>query len=594
MEQWIVAVICFALLVFVCRKEYRRANRAHLVLRLITTFLAVTALYFIAAPLSFKRYTKPENNHTALLITPGFHSDSLSDLGNIPAFSTEKSITDSDKNIRYVSSLESFAASHPQYNTLHILGSGFDPYQLKYLAGRHLILHPGVISGLTSASWNNHIRSGDQLTIQGTYNNTSSRAAQLTLKGLGTTLDSVSIPAGKSQTFTLNTIPKLLGQTVYNLAILSGTDTLAIEKIPVVIDNRSPLRVLILSSSPGFETKFLKNWLFAENYAIAIRTNISKDKFSTEYLNTKKIPLNRITPALLKNVDLLVSDITQLAALPANDNLVIRNQIAQGMGLVIRTDSVPTGNDFFSKTFTIRQTRTLPDQLKTLNWAGHTATKSTGPSVSSLEIVPATDQQPLVSDKQNHILASSKISGAGRIVINTLNDTYTWVLANNLPDYASYWSYLLGKAARKSTPTLTISPINQFPTVNEQTDLELENHPDSLPEVKADNVSLKFAQNPTAQYLRTARYWPAVTGWQDIYSSGQKVAAWYIFDKTDWINAKASKKLDETRSFINEQQTSVRTAEQAVSAYTYTVPTFYFFILLVLCCTYLWLEPKLS
>jgi hypothetical protein len=68
------------------------------------------------------------------------------------------------------------------------------------------------------------------------------------------------------------------------------------KKIPVFVESQATLKVLILSSSPDFENKFLKNWLFENQYVCAVRSAISKNKFSTEFLNSTKINLDQITP----------------------------------------------------------------------------------------------------------------------------------------------------------------------------------------------------------------------------------------------------------------------------------------------------------
>jgi hypothetical protein len=45
----------------------------------------------------------------------------------------------------------------------------------------------------------------------------------------------------------------------------------------------------MLSASPDFESKFLKNWLSENGYAVALRSAISKDKFNSEYINIKPV-----------------------------------------------------------------------------------------------------------------------------------------------------------------------------------------------------------------------------------------------------------------------------------------------------------------
>lgn len=401
---------------------------------------------------------------------------------------------------------------------------------------------------------------------------------------------STSLKGRKS--FGLSTSPKLLGKSIYSLIALSGKDTLASEKIPVIIEEKKPLRILMLSSSPDFESKFLKNWLYAEQYALAIRTTISKGKFSSEFLNTERANLNRVSPALLESFDILIGDITALSELGAAENSAILTQLSKGMGILIIADQ-PGGGGFFRRAFNVRQNRAIDQKNLSLNWNGQTSKKASAPSDTALEIVSRPGEQALVRDNKNHILVSSKLYGSGRMIISTLTDTYTWMLGNNQAEYSSYWSHILEKAARKTEVKESWAISDQFPVINSPVLLSLESPANDLPEALVSDIPLSFTQDPVQSYRWTARFWPAESGWQAIRSANGE-SWWYVFDENDWLSARGAERIKNTARFASESKTIGPKAAGVVRTYNYTVPAIWFYLLFLMGCGYLWLERKLA
>lgn len=590
MENWIVIISCFLVLAFICRKEIRRKNKAHMNLRLIASVIAVLALYFIARPLSFERKLDQSKENTAVLLTEGFDKDSLAGLKNIPIYSTEPAIAAGSKNVKFIPDLEYFSRSQADINRIHILGSGLDEHELEGLKNRALIFHPGTVTGLHSVHWNNVVRSGERLIVQGSFISESKRSVKILLRGLSTTLDSIKITG--NQTFELSTRPKLLDKAVYSLLAISGRDTLANEKIPIIIEAKTPLRILMLSSSPDFENKFLKNWLASGQYALAIRSAISKDKFSTEFLNMERMGISRISPVLLRNFDILIGDMSELSRLSASENAAIQNELSSGMGLVIRADSAG-GAGFYRRAFSVRQNRAIVPKNHSLIWPGHVAKKASAPAGWAMEVLARPGEQTLVRDDKNHILVSSKLLGAGRMIVSTISDSYTWMLSSNSADYSAYWSHILGKAARKTQAAENWAVLNKFPVVNAVARLQLENPAANLPSATINNIPLHFAQDAIQSYRWTAQYWPTEPGWQSI-RSGNNEYSWYAFDNADWLSARMAEKMAKTMRFINEQKTIVQQAEGVAKTYLYVVPALWFYILFLMGMGFLWWEGKMG
>jgi hypothetical protein len=102
-----------------------------------------------------------------------------------------------------------------------------------------------------------------------------------------------------------------------------------------------PISVLLLQDAPGFEQKFLKNWLTDHGYQLAARTRISKQLFDQAFSNRASANLLNINANLLSGFDLLLTDEASLNSFSALEQLQIRAAIREkGLGLLVTTDTI--------------------------------------------------------------------------------------------------------------------------------------------------------------------------------------------------------------------------------------------------------------
>lgn len=596
MENSYIIILTLVLLGFLLLKEIQRKNKANLMLRIAASCLAGIALIFIAIPITYQKKADAKDENTAVLITEGFHKDSLKNFKNIPAFTTNSVVANANRSVKLVPDLEGFLALNQQFSKFHVLGYGLEAQELELIRDKNLVFHPSTLpSGLQSIHWNKTIKSGEQLVLSGNYLNSSNKPVKLILNGLGTNLDSLNIPAGKSENFQLKTIPKHLDKAVYTLIGITEKDSILNEKIPVFVESQASLKVLILSSSPDFENKFLKNWLFENQYAIAVRSAISKNKFSTEFLNSTRINLDRISPSVLENFDVLISDPNELSALSRAENQAIQNQLSNGMGLIMIADSIPKRQGFFNGIFETKALVRADEKTISLHWDDYNTKKMTLGSSVSFRILPKDGNQALVKDDKANIMVSNKLSGRGRILLSSITDTYTWMLGNDLKSYSSYWSELIGNVARMKELNSVWALKDPLPVLNQETSIILETGSDSIPVARSEGDLLKFEQNPVLGFQWTAPYWPQKTGWQllETGNSPDSVQSWfYVFNKYDWASVHAVEKIKNNRKFSEESFTESNEQNISVRYYREEVPPVYFFILFLLSCTYLWLEAK--
>ncbi len=598
MENGYIIAGLLVLLVFLILKEIQRKNKANLVLRISASCLAVIALIFIFIPLTYEKKIDQNSENTAVLLSEGFQKGSLDTLKNIPAFSTNPLLSKNNKSVKLISDLAGFIAMNPEYSKFYILGNGLEDSELELLKNKELVFLPSTLpAGLQAIDWNRNILSGEELRLIGTFKNTRDKAVKLILNRLGTDLDSITIPAGSKNSFELKTIPKHLDKSVYSLFGIVGKDTVMNEKVPVFIQSKTSLKILILSSSPDFETRFLKNWLFENQYSLALRSTISKNKFSKEFLNISRLNLNRISPALLEIFDLLIIDPNELSALSREEKQAVQNQLGNGMGLIMIADSISKGSGFFNGAFESRNLIREDEKNIKLKWNNYSANKMTLPGSAAFKIVPKEENLALVRDEKGNVLVSSKLYGRGRILLSSILDTYTWVLGNDMKSYSSYWSQLIEHAARKSELNSTWTLNNPFIWVNQENQIILNAFSGSIPVGSSDRELLKFAQDPVLGFQWLAPVWPRKTGWHSL-EYGDKNApdssgSWYyVFDKTDWALIQASRKIKNTLKQAEQTFSERPEQKNTYKSYSERIPSIYFFILFILSCTYLWLEAK--
>jgi hypothetical protein len=588
------SIIFLALLLsFLIFKEIGRKNKSNLIFRLSASILAIVSLLFILYPINYDRKVSLSNSTIALLLTDGYSKDSLEKYKGASLFSTDIAITKKDNKVQYIHDITYFLTSKPDYQTLHIFGYGLELDELNSLKNKNLIFHPTALkNGVSSISWPEKIRSGEQLLVQGRYNNATGPEVKLILQGLGTNLDSVTIRKDTWNNFELKCIPKHLDKAVYSLIALADKDTLSKEEVPVMVREQELIRILILASAPDFENKFLKNWLAQQGYSLSVRTSISTAKYNTEFLNSRKNDLNRINSTLLNDFDILIGDMSELSRLSNLENQAVQNQVNKGMGLIIKADASDPGNGFYNNAFPIRENKQVITKTLKLKWEGHSALKAILQGNSSIEILAQAGTQSLVKNERGNILTNSKLFGQGKILLTVINDSYTWMLGNQEEDYSSFWSYILQKAARKKENPESLA-VRFLPVINKDMGIEFQTETGNKSRIQINGEKIAFKQHPLMSFQETGSFWPSKSGWQS-FQFGNNDSNWfYVFDEKAWTEVKASEKLKNTQNFIEQSAKNIPTGNGAVQVYKDTIQPIWFYILFLLCCTYLWLEVKL-
>ncbi|MHA4846738.1 hypothetical protein ACX0G7_21410 [Flavitalea antarctica] len=594
---------------------YRRANKKQRHLRAFVSLVAVAAMYLLFLNIARDKQTATDNAEELIILTPGSSTDTLKRLLNVKPglkiYTKEPELAMANRkatlihqineipglqNNAYLNAPGSTDTSDPRpaIKIIHVLGYGLEENELN-LAGNHeIIFHPPFLTRhFNSVNWNRQLYSGEKLRVQGSFNNNKPGDVQIILQGFNTTLDSATIPGDQLARFELQTIPKQNGRAVYTLLVMAGKDTLHKEKVPFETLPTAPIKILMLASSPDFENKFLKNWLFTNNYGVAIRTAVSRNKFNTEYLNIRDIKADRISRSMLNNFDVVIGDATALNKLSAIELNNLKTAVQQdGLGLIIKADSITPASLFFNAPFRYSQSGSLNKQQLHLQTADTGAAMPVLTATRPMFISQAEHLRPLIKDRESHLYSAAAVSGKGILVSTTISNTYNWVLGGDTLAYRGYWSDLISETSRtKNLPQLyTVAPSINATDMPAYIMIE---SADSLPFRANVNHSLvPMNQQYLLPFQWKGIYWPRKNGWQVIHSDDNQSFYWYSFGKTDWKDLHAV-----SRIAVNKLRSSMLSSSQLTSdsSTTHGFNSFaklYIIIMFLICCTYIWIEEK--
>ncbi|RBQ03057.1 hypothetical protein [Pedobacter miscanthi] len=588
--KYIAIFVALLLLSFLLFKEIKRLNKARLFWRILANIIAVGCFILFIVPIKYETHLQQRSDEI-ILLTQGTHPDSVASLKGKKYVLSSIDL----KNIKAtsISDLSYFLKTNPNIRKLNIYGYGLNAAELEKLKGYQIKFHPSANpNGIISASWQEKLKATDVLAVQGNYQNTSKHTIKLLLKGLGKTVDSTTIEAQSNKTFSFKTTPKQSGKAIYQLIALQKNDTLSKEPIPIQVGDQPAMKVLILTSFPDFEYKFLKNWLYENHYPLAFRSQISKNKFASDFLNMDSVNLSQINTSTLKKFDILIIDEDELAAINPNERTSINVAVNNGMGLFIRV-SGPKALTPLSGRFTRFESPVLKDKPLNLSLAEDHFKFKPLPIEQTLFLKSGEHDQAIVADPNGKTLVNSSISGAGKIMVSTLSSTYNWLLSGQKTDYATYWSKLLSSAAKKRSEILSVNILPQFPTVNQKTriitDLATSG---KMPALKIDDVALSPRQNMELPFQWDAFYWPQQAGWTNLQVN-QNIEPVYIYEKTDWQTLKNQQTLNDTHQFVRNMGTAENNTALKDVFVEEEISIWWFFAGFVLAAAFLWYEARI-
>jgi len=598
-DNYPMIIAAFILLVFLIYKEIKRTNSRRLLLRLLAVFAAVTALLLFIFPVKYKTVKTVKTGQLHLLTTgtpiPSIQKD-------INYFTTDSALlqTKGARAVQYIPDLAYYLQAHPELSSLEVYGYGFKKEELKHLKNHLINFHtaPSPL-GIISCTWPAVLKEGALLQVQGVYNNATGHQVKIVLEGLGTKLDSINIKAHSQSRFSLKAPPSQSGKALYKVTVLREKDTLQQEKIPFYSSPVPRVKLLVLSSFPDFEYKFLKNWLFENKYEVVFRTRISKDKFSTDQLNTTAINANQLQTGILAKFDGVIADDEELSKLDPSSLSSLKSAITNGLGLLIRMTDVNMAIDpkiasSLGKQFKLYTTADSAVKKFTPFLEGENTVLKPLPATQYLYIQPHAAARPLIKDQGGKVLISTILYGNGKINASILPATYPWILNSNPLDYASFWSHIISNTIRKQEQAGSWRTIPALPVPGAQTQLVYQNSKGtSVPNLSLNKIKLDLRQHTLIPYVFEGIFWPEHAGWNVLKEGGKEIDYLYIYDKTDWNTVKQQQTWIENIEYAENQHSATVSNKADTELTEKILSKWWFFALFLLSVAFLWFETKL-
>ena len=460
-----------------------------------------------------------------------------------------------------------------------VIGQGLPRYLLDDIADRtfHFIPAPSP-EGITNLFVSEHNIINRKNSITATLNSRDGKG-WIKLSGPGGKEDSVAIKNKGQNDFELAFFPKHSGELLYSLSIHDG-DTQYEEILPVTVDQERPLQFLFLLSYPTFEAQNLKSFLTGKNHSIVLRYQLSKNNFRYEYVNHDQIRVDRLTSALLGNIDLLITDGETMSSLSPAEKTALEKSIFAGLGLLhLKPITAKSLAEFFPFQSTTVKSDTAILQI---------GTKSLNFPAFKLRITPTPPTIPVQKNKTG-ILSGYTFRGAGKIGFQLLQETYPLALSGDSISYAELWSSLLEKISRSRSQPSKIKIVTPFPWYeNEPIDIEVLSSTENI-SLSVDSIPLPLKENVVFDNIWSTRTWAGNRGWHLLETGDGTSLHYYVSGPTEW----------KTLSLVNQQNENKISARQDLEDTSEKIdsreeiPPLIFYITFLVAAGFIWLAPKL-
>ena len=559
-----------------------RPNQRRRWIRILASLAVVMGMALLVVPIN--NASSVSGNTHLLILTEGYQADSVA------AYNKSNTVKLTWENLDQ--------ATIDKAATIHVFGYGLPDTSIWDIPKSTTNFHASALpTGIANIHWRQEIALGQSLLIQGRVYNPQHQILQLQLVSGLQVIDQRLLSAQSSLYFQFNPSPKNLGTGNYQLVLLKGKDTLAKNIIPFMVQSPKPISVLLLQDAPGFEQKFLKNWLTDHGYQLAARTRISKQLFDQAFSNRASANLLNINANLLSDFDVLLTDETSLNSLTAMEQYQVRSAIREkGLGLLVTTDTILKNAAILDQQLSIKSIQDSVSAHHVLKMNGQdSAWRPRLNKDAYLIITPSTKMQTLVSDAKGRVLTGIYLEGMGKIAFSTMEQTHLWLLAGKQWDYDFYWTQLLESVASQSATNETwtlgtgMDFVRQTVPIVQWKDAAK----DSITLVSGSKVYLQ--QNSLYAFRQEGQFWPQQSGWQNLVTPSGQFKPWYVFDNKDWLLPQWSRRMQQTLAWLAQpaQYVKDKTVKNAATQ-RQLIPAIWAWLILLLGFAVLWIESKLE
>ncbi|HEU5291618.1 MAG TPA: hypothetical protein VFU05_13305 [Cyclobacteriaceae bacterium] len=576
-QGWLIALVTIPLFSFLFWKELRRKHKflTFRIVALVLILISVLGLLFKPG------YVKSINSTGFVLLTPGYEEKQVDSLlmmqPGLGALHLPE--TKGYRGSRALTSYQNLAELDNEI--LFIMGEGLPPFALELMdVKKFQFIASQKPNGIIQLNFQEVSRANQFNNINGLVN--SPAEAILTLFGPGGKEDSIIVKKIGIAPFSLKFKPKQPGLDQYSLQY---RDAYGIQsgQIPVVAEEEQKLSILFLQKFPSFEVRQLKNFLAENGHRLALRYQVSKNNYRVEFANVSSIRTSPLTSSVLQQFDLVIVDSDGLESLSTSEKNILEESIHDGLGLMILSNKAAENDKLRERFLPIEMKRTLKDTAY-INFS----TKPYTLPVLPLQLIESSSVYP-VTRKRDRILSAYCYNGFGKSSIQLLQETYRIALEGNLDDYASIWSPLVEKTAKKKDEQVRIKLNNSFPSYeDEPLTVEIITTDESV-SARNDMETIPLMEHVTIDNLWSGKIWAGKPGWHEFVADSARLN-YFVSDPSEWKTLRISNqlKLNELAS-LNRAETS----QPDIFYQRKPISVSIFYVLFLAAAGFLWLAPKI-
>lgn len=572
---WVLIITVLAVLLLGLL-EVKRGQRL-LIPRLIALLLVISSLAGLV--LNPVRTIKKSSN--IIILTKGFDKAQLDSLLQANSASQVYQLNNAEAGKAAIK-LENYRDLDKLRGNLFVLGHGIPPYMLDYVDTSAIQFFPASVpDGFTRITMNKKYIANQASSIDGIFKSTA--AARITLTGPGIAEDSISLKANSINTFALAFNPKTAGLYNYTLAAADSSGKIIhTEQLPVEVKDQKALSILIVADYPTAEIRFLKNFLGSQNHKVIVRYRISKDKYRTEFTNTNQRSIGRLNESLLKEMDLVITDISGFASLSAAEIESLKEAERSGLG-----------------SLTLLNTSELPKSVKNYLDLDVTRTKSDSAQLAirkklikvpatSIQVSSATTLSIIQEETGGRIISGYHTNGLGKSGFQLLDNTYVLELSGEKDMYAQLWSAVINALARrdiKKYDLLFTSPLPYYE--DEPVEFKIIAAAEK-PSVSLNSAEVSLAEDPLIKNVWHGKIWADQTGWHTLnIKQDSSNHNFFVSSIGSWSNIRIDNQQRALQNLVSKKTGS------GTQLTHQRIPPLIFLILFLLSAGFLWLAPKI-
>ncbi len=397
---------------------------------------------------------------------------------------------------------------------------------------------------LQDLSWTGVLAKGNKQQITGSI--ALATPQMLRLQYANTVLDSVMLPKGFSK-FSLTFPVFALGKNHWQLSL--GTQTLY--DIRFFSFPTAKQQYLFVLSNPDFESKTLADWLGRQGHQVEMLTQVAKNTTYKVEINTTQTP---------QTFDCIITDASQ-----ANNPLVKKGMTA-GKSVLFMNFTNPEQelrqiNQALGTTWAVQRTSNQENRI-------------VAPGLTALpyRFIEKPLQQPVFDE-----MAVQKKQG--KVGVSLLQETFGLMLSGDSLRYAKIWyntlQALLAKPVAEAQVKAPLLP---------QTNIQIAFAPSNSKQTFINTDTIYTLPNPLQQAQQIGWFVPDTTGWQ----RWQDTLGLYIEAPTSPLLKTAY-----LSNFLANSQATAMQKKGTDSTLFQALADEYWYLLIVLIMTLLWLETKL-